>query len=227
MMKYRSKTFTEAFSIHLALCLTFFFLAFLLSMGQIRSSQEALADRLAPQVLRFHILANSDSDADQQVKLEVRSLILDYMQNHLQKNAGKEEIIQWMDTHRASIEQLADRYLKDRGFNYRTQLQLTHCYFPTRTYDRFIFPCGMYDAARITLGTGAGHNWWCVIYPRFCFLDAACSSVPEESSELLQQKLKQDDYLALEDHRPVFEIRLKSLSLFHPGIDRSTDAPQS
>ena len=216
MTKYKSKTFSEACSIHLVLCLTFFFLAFLLGMGQIRTAQEALADRLSPQVLRFHILANSDSDADQNVKLEIRSLILDYMQEHLQKNAGKQEIMQWMNLNRTSIEQLADRCLKERGFDYQANLELTNCYFPTRAYGRFVFPCGMYDAARITLGKGDGHNWWCVLYPRFCFLDAACSAVPEESIRLLQQTLKQDDYLSLEDHRPVFEIRIKSLSFLNP-----------
>ena len=197
---------------HLALCLTFLLLGILLCMGQIRTEQESLAARIAPSVLRFHILANSDSDADQNIKLEIRSLILDYMQKSMDSDATKEETVQWVSAHRPELTALADTYLKQHGFDYQSSLQITNDYFPARTYDNLVFPCGNYDAVRITLGSGNGHNWWCVLYPRFCFVDAACSEIPSESEGKLRRELKQGDYLALEDHRPNFEIRLKLLS---------------
>lgn len=198
------------------LCCTFLLLALLLWMGDIRSDQEALARHIAPHVLRFHILANSDSTADQNVKLEVRSLILDYMQNQLNPEAGKSETIQWLIEQKSTIETMADQYLHDRGFPYQSRLQLTKCYFPTRAYGSFTFPCGFYDAARLTLGSGSGHNWWCVLYPRFCFLDASLSSVPAESEQKLRETINQDDFLALEKTRPDLKIRLKLLSFFNP-----------
>lgn len=202
--------------LHTALCLTFLFLGFLLCMGRTRQVQESLAARLAPSILRFHILANSDSREDQNIKLEIRSLILNYMQK--QENAGtsKETTIRWMNEHKKELTALADAYLKEHGFRYRSGFEITNAYFPARAYGRFLFPCGNYDAVRITLGAGDGHNWWCVLYPRFCFVDAVCSEVPAESEAVLRQNLKEGDYLALEDRRPDFKIRFKLLSWLNP-----------
>lgn len=198
------------------LSLSCLLLALILSMSQVRTGQEALAGRLSPSLLRFHILANSDDSDDQQVKLQVRSLILDYMQKHLGRDAGKEETIQYLQDHKTEVEQFADRYLAEQGFGYRSSLEITNCYFPARAYGDMVFPCGYYDAARITLGRGKGHNWWCVLYPRLCFVDAACSEVPRESREILKQELGEGDYLALRDNRPQIKTRFLILPFFNP-----------
>lgn len=197
-----------------------FLIGILLLMSSFRQNQEALASRISPGILRFHILANSDSSRDQEVKLEIRSLILDYVQNSLNPEAGKEETLQYISEHKASIEKLAKQYLAQKGFGYGASLQLLTCYFPTRSYGAMIFPCGFYDAVRIVLGEGNGHNWWCVIYPRFCFTDGICSRMPAESMETLQKEIDQDDFLALEDHRPDLIIRFRlfpELSARHPA----------
>ena len=191
----------------LALSLGCFLLALIFSQGQARQQQEALAARLAPSVLRFHILAESDTKADQQVKLEVRSLVLDFLKEHLSGNADKEKTMACLSQNQEKIENMANAYLKQQGFDYHASLQLTNCYFPTRIYGDYVFPCGYYDAARITLGKGEGHNWWCVLYPQFCFVEEACTSVPGESVSRLEQALKEDDYLALKNNRPDVEIR--------------------
>lgn len=191
-------------------------LAMLLTLAQVQKGQEALADRLSPSLLRFHILANSDSGKDQEVKLKVRSLILDYMQERLDGDADKEETVEYLQNHQREVEQLADRYLEENGFDYQAKLELTNCYFPTRVYDGLVFPCGNYDAARITLGKGDGHNWWCVLYPRLCFVDAACSEIPEESERKLAAELKESDYLALRDNRPKIEIRFLIFPFLNP-----------
>lgn len=219
----------------LALGLGFLFLALLLSMNQVQKQREALAERIAPSLLRFHILANSDSPADQQVKLEVRSLILDYIQELLPDRQGKEETIRCLREQKAAIEETASQYLAQRGYPYKADLEITRCYFPTRVYDNMVIPCGQYDAARITLGKGDGHNWWCVLYPRFCFVDAACKEIPRESRNQLRNQINQDDYLALENHRPDFEFRFRLFPSFSfsksPNPDYSTAAspvtPQS
>lgn len=144
----------------------------------------------------------------------MRSLILDYMQNHLDRDAGKEETVQYLKDNKTEVEQLADRYLEEKGFCYQAKLELTNCYFPARAYGDMVFPCGYYDAARITLGSGKGHNWWCVLYPRLCFVDAVCSEVPVETELALKGELSEGDYLALRDNRPKIEIRF----LFMPKI---------
>lgn len=204
----------KPWQLYLAVSMGCFLLAVLLSQGELQRQRENLAERLAPHVLRFHILADSDRKEDQQVKLEIRSLILDYLKRHLPEHAGKADTIACLDENRLEIEQLADRYLEERGFDYHANLQLTNCYFPTRSYGKLTFPCGRYDAARITLGKGDGHNWWCVLYPQFCFLDTACTDIPQESTQMLRQELAKGDYLALEDNRPDIKIRFFLLPRF-------------
>lgn len=195
-----------------------FLTGFLLLMSSFRLNQEALASRIAPDILRFHILANSDQEQDQQVKLEIRSLVLDYVQNHLSPDADKEEAVRCISEHQTAIEALAGQYLAGRGFRYGAALQLLNCYFPARSYGSLTFPCGLYDTVRIVLGEGKGHNWWCVLYPRFCFTDAVCSEVPAESMETLKEKINQDDFLALKEHRPDLIIRFRILPEFSVRI---------
>ena len=154
MMDKISKHFVgldRSWQLYLALSLSCFLMAFLLSQGELQRQREALAGRLAPSVLRFHILADSDKKADQQIKLEVRSLILDYLKEHLSDNPDKETTIACLEQNKEEIVKLANRHLKERGFDYQADLELTNCYFPTRSYGQLVFPCGYYDAARITL----------------------------------------------------------------------------
>lgn len=187
-----------------------------LAMNQLRSSQEELAARLSPGILRLHILANSDSADDQEVKLEVRSLMLDYLSDRLPDSADKTETVQLLQENSRQLEQAATTYLHDSGFPYSAVFTLARDYFPTRVYDGMVIPCGFYDAVRITLGKGDGHNWWCVLYPKFCFVDAVHSEVPERSRKLLLQTLKQDDVPRLEDHRPVLHPDMKIRLLLFP-----------
>lgn len=190
----------------------------LLAGGAGRARQEALAARIAPAVLRFHVLADSDRKKDQEIKLEVRSLILDYLREHLSADAGKAETVDYVRDHSLEIRNLADRYLQARQVPYRSQLQITNCYFPARSYGHVTFPCGRYDAVRITLGSGRGHNWWCVLYPQFCFLDVTCQAdapAGQAGEDPLKDILNEDDYQALADPRPQIQIRFLLPQLFN------------
>ena len=147
-------------------------LSLLLSMGNLQKRREALADRIAPSILRFHILANSDSKTDQAVKLEVRSFLLDYIRDHLPESAdSKNEVSGWLFKNKTSLETAASRFLAEKQMPYSATLSLERTWFPTRVYDDLVIPCGTYDAARLILGKGKGHNWWCVLYPGLCFPD--------------------------------------------------------
>ena len=190
------------------LFLSLLLLFLLFSMGRLQKNQEDLAARIAPSILRFHILANSDSREDQAVKLEVRSFLLDYIQARLPENAdSKEAVTTWLSSHQTALEAAASKFLAEKQMPYTATLSLERTWFPTRVYDNLVIPCGTYDAARAILGNGKGHNWWCVLYPRFCFLDEVCKEIPEESRKELQDNLNQGDYSLLEDHRPELKIR--------------------
>jgi stage II sporulation protein R len=184
--------------------LTALLLTLLIGAGCVRESQEALAERISPAVLRLHILADSDKKNDQAVKLEVRSLVLDLLREQFPENADKKDTVDWIRSHRTKLEAAADALLHDRGFPYQAKLTLVHDYFPARAYGQLSFPCGYYDAVRIVLGSGRGHNWWCILYPQFCFLEGVCTEIPDDSMDVLKQKISQDDLLRLEVSRPDF-----------------------
>ena len=141
----------------------------LLSMGSLQKSREDLAGRIAPSILRFHILANSDSKEDQAVKLEVRSYLLDWICDRLPETVNsKESMVSWLEENQSGLESAAGHFLMQKGISYQAHLSLERTYFPTRVYDDLVIPCGTYDAARVILGKGKGHNWWCVVFPTLC-----------------------------------------------------------
>lgn len=120
------------------------------------------------EVLRLHIPANSDSGEDQAVKLELRDFLLAEYGGELSNCgdlAAAEERARGL---LPEIERRCTEFLRERGFDYGAKAELTDMYFTTREYDRLILPAGEYAALRITLGSGKGHNWWCVIFPQLC-----------------------------------------------------------
>lgn len=134
------------------------------------------------EVLRLHIPANSDSPEDQGIKLEIRDMLLEEFGDQLSDcgdlNAAKaraEELI-------PEIERRCDEYLRNSGFSYRSHAEIVSMYFTTREYDRLILPAGEYTALRITLGSGEGHNWWCVIFPQLC-LPAVSENAPQSAPD--------------------------------------------
>nr|WP_330406979.1 stage II sporulation protein R [Enterocloster bolteae] len=177
-----------------ALC---FFTAFLILMASRTTGEEALASRIAPEILRFHVLAESDSTRDQNLKLGVKGLVLDYIHGQVPEDTDKEQLKQWIESNKTSIETMAQDWLADQGASYPVKLELTRDYFPTKAYGDMVFPCGTYDAVRITIGSGKGHNWWCVLYPSLCYTDAIHAVVPDSSKKTLSSLLGEDDYDAL------------------------------
>lgn len=185
------------YKISLCISVLCFFIAFLLILAARTSSQEALARRISPDILRFHVLADSNRREDQERKLEVRGLILDYMEKQLPENIGKKELIKWLENNRTSIESMAEDWLSDHGSEKEVRFELARDYFPTKAYGDMVFPCGVYDTARIVIGSGRGRNWWCVLYPSLCFTDSLHAIVPESSKDTLKNLLTEEDYNAL------------------------------
>ena len=200
-MKYRRDLF---------LCLTCLLLAFLFTMAGQRQSDEAMAARIAPEILRFHVLANSDSDEDQQLKLRLRTLLLDSIYEKLGENASLDDTKEYVLANKDSLEQEAEDYMKAEGYDYPAHMEVTECYFPTKTYGDMVFPCGTYDAVRVEIGKGKGHNWWCVLYPPLCFVDSTYAVVPDSSREILRESLDAADYQALLKKQPEVHIRIRS-----------------
>ncbi len=148
------------------------------------SGFDARCNEIESEILRLHVIANSDNSEDQELKLKVRDKILG-LESELWKSAeSKQEAMNIVEEHIHEIESEAKRVVESNGYNYSVNAELTNCYFPTRVYESFTLPAGYYDALRITLGSGEGKNWWCVLFPEICLGAAAdFSGVLSEDSE--------------------------------------------
>lgn len=149
---------------------------------------------LAGEVLRFHVLAESDSKEDQAVKLKVRDAVICYMKKELPKSSSAEDTKMWAKEHLSQLEAVAEAVIREEGASYGAKAEVVSCYFPDKQYGDVFFPKGYYEALRIELGSAEGHNWWCVLYPNLCFTDAACAVVDEEGKQELKNVLTEEEY---------------------------------
>ena len=154
-----------------------------------RDADSPSASSLADEVIRLHILADSDMPSDQEIKLLIRDALLPYLSAVTEVSSSKEEALTLLSQHCGSFTEIANRKLAEFGVSYTADVSVTRLYFPIRLYgsltylsgDATIFPPGMYDSLQIVLGEGNGHNWWCVAYPSLCFIDATYDYVPKNS----------------------------------------------
>ena len=159
----------------LVLCIIF-------SLAGFSGSCRDIEDRL----LRFHIIANSDSKEDQALKQKVRDGITRYTDELFRSCHSKEEAMQITRDRIDDINNKAQQIVKDEGCSFKTAASLTKMHFDTRVYDDFTLPAGTYDALRITIGKGEGHNWWCVLYPAVC-ISAAKKDIGSKFMEWIEQ----------------------------------------
>lgn len=121
--------------------------------------------------LRLHIRAHSNSDIDQQVKYEVKDLMVSYLTPVLCNVKSKQQAIDVVNNNRTSLTDKCLQLLQSKGFNYSVNIKVNNEYFPTRTYQNTTLESGYYDAVIVELGKAEGDNWWCVMYPPLCFMN--------------------------------------------------------
>lgn len=165
-------------------------------------------------VLRLHIVANSDSDEDQALKLKVRDEVVDRCGFLFENCVSAEQSIKTAADNIGFIKYVAEKVITENGYNYNADCQVTQCSFPTKQYERpgdgvVSLPRGEYNALNIKIGAASGKNWWCVMYPPLCFVDGV-ASVPDETDELLKSQLTVSEYeLITESDRPDIKIKFK------------------
>lgn len=162
----------------------------------------ASCENLRKNIFRIHILANSDLEKDQNVKLKVRDNILLCWGDVLGDCITKEDAIVKANNNLDKIKKLCDDTLAENGFDYAAKVSVGKSYFNIREYDTFTLPAGDYDSLIVTLGEGKGHNWWCVIYPSVC--------IGGSKSKL--KKIGKDSKICLNPKK--YKIRFKTLELY-------------
>lgn len=133
---------------------------------------------LADSVIRFHVIANSDTQADQTLKLAVRDQVLAKAETLYPKGATLEQAQQALEGHLTQLAAAGQKEVERQGYDYSVSAQITQCWFPTKEYDEFALPAGEYTALRVVIGEGEGQNWWCVAFPPLC-LGAASETIDD------------------------------------------------
>ena len=164
-------------------------------------------------VFRLHVIANSDSVEDQNLKYVVRDNVLKYMNEIAKDVTSKEEVIKLITEHKNDFYDIAIQTIRDEGYDYDVNINIGNFEFPTKTYGDISLPAGYYDALRIEIGTASGKNWWCVMFPPLCFVDVTSGIVDDESKELMQENLTDEEYSIISSDNTEFKLKFKFIEL--------------
>ena len=160
---------------------------------------------IADNTFRLHILANSDSDADQSLKLKVRDRVLEYTEELFKNAQDKTSAENAVRDNLQAIADTAYAEVLENGFDYPVKAEVTRMYFTTRYYGNYTLPSGMYDALRISLGKAEGHNWWCVMYPSICL------SAASEREDKAKQVYTDGEYQIVTNEQPEYKFKIVEL----------------
>lgn len=173
-----------------AFILSLLMICFAFLLSPVRSSNANVNEKL----LRFHVVANSDSESDQAVKLKVRDAILKKMGPILSNAKDRNQSIDIMKSKIEEIEKIADDILSREGKKYRAKAEVGKFVFPIKSYGDITLPAGQYMALKVVLGNGDGKNWWCVMFPPLCFIDITKGLTSDVTDEELKKILNEEEF---------------------------------
>lgn len=179
-------------SMILLLVITSIFMVLIADILVVKSKKET--DLLSQQVLRFHVVANSDKTEDQILKQQVKDEVIEFVKPLIEECENLEETRYVINGILPQIQIITEDVIAEYGKNYGVYVAIDKANFPTKAYGDIILPAGEYEACRIVIGEGKGENWWCVMYPPLCYIDAASGVVPLEGKEQLRQELTEEQY---------------------------------
>lgn len=169
---------------------------------------------LSNSVFRLHVIANSNSEEDQNLKYLVRDALLKYMSSISENINTKEEAMLVAQNNIEKFQEIAENVIIENGYNYSVCVEIGNYSFPTKKYGDISLPAGLYDALRVKIGDASGENWWCVMFPSLCFVNVSNGYVPEVSKQNLQDSLLPEEYNLISSNNINFKIKFKLIELF-------------
>lgn len=191
-----------------------FALLILYLLISIFSYSNAVSQDISNNVFRLHVIANSNSSEDQNLKYLVRDELINYMNSISSNISSKQEAINLIEKNKNVFYKIAKQIISDNGFDYDIDIEIGNFSFPTKTYGDISLPAGFYDALRIKIGNASGENWWCVMFPTLCFVDLDNGIVPEDSKSNLQDNLKEEEYNLISSNNLEFKLKFKLVEFF-------------
>lgn len=179
----------------------------------ISSYANTVSENISNNFFRLHILANSDSYEDQELKLKIRDNILDYMSSISFSNLSKQESIELTYKNLDNLKLIAENTIKESGFSYPVSLEIGNFYFPTKKYGNISLPAGYYDGLKINIGNANGQNWWCSLFPPLCFVDVSSGIIDENSEKNLKDNLSDEEFSIITDNSEIVKFKFKFIEL--------------
>ena len=174
----------------------------------------ATSSNISNEVFRLHVIANSNSDEDQNLKYKVRDAVIEYVKSISKNATSKNDIIKIVTKNSTNIKYIAEEVIKNEGLSYSIKINIGNFSFPTKHYGDISLPSGFYDALRIEIGNASGENWWCVMFPPLCFVDITTGIVPDESKTTLQENLETEEYALISEDSGVMKFKFKLIEMF-------------
>ncbi len=176
----------------------------------------AVSENISNSVFRLHVIANSDSAKDQELKYIVRDNLIEYMNSLTQNITSKSEAIEIAKEHKQDFYNIAKQTIEENGYTYDVKVEIGNFYFPTKQYGDISLPSGKYDALKVEIGNASGQNWWCVMFPPLCFVDMSTGIVPDESKKTIQQNLAEEEYTLISNtDNSSINFKFKLIELFN------------
>lgn len=192
--------------------LTAFFLSLLLLMATWAGWRQT---NLASKLIRLHVVANSDTEADQALKLQVRDAVLDQCGPLLSGSRSSEQAVEVLSGSLLNLAQAGAQTVQREGYCYPVRVRLEYADFPKTDYEDFSLPAGRYCALRVEIGSAEGHNWWCVVFPALCM-----GSVTEVSETAMAAGLTGEDISLITQSREDYVIRFRCVELWEELLQR-------
>ena len=157
--------------------------------------------------IRLHVLANSDSERDQEVKLKVRDALLEHISKY--ESDSKEQMLMMISSEREYLEELAEQTLEKEGIIDTVSIKIGKEEYPRRDYEGFSLPAGEYTSVRVVIGEGKGQNWWCVLFPPLCTAQA----IEYDDEAYISTGLTKEQYYMITGNSGEYEIKFKLLEI--------------
>lgn len=186
-----------------------------------KQTTDNIQQGLARNLIRFHVIANSDSQEDQALKLKVRDKILESMKSVLAKSNSIEESRELIINNIDYIKKIAEKEIYKNNKPYKVSVALENAKFPTKSYGDIVLPTGNYESLRVKIGNAKGKNWWCVMFPPLCFVDATHGVVPETSKKKLKNILTEEEYDSILSKNKNVKVPVKVKFKFVEMVNKS------
>lgn len=190
------------------------FLLFCFIFISLSSYASTISKNLSDNFFRLHILANSNSEIDQNLKLKVRDSIIKYMDTQNFSEHTKDDVVHSVQNNLDIYKQISENTIKECGFDYSVSVEVNNFYFPTKEYGNISLPAGYYDALRIKIGEAKGENWWCSLFPPLCFVDVSSGIIDESATENLKENLSEEEFAIITNDNETIKLKFKIIELF-------------